>query len=72
MIEVNVEKEDGVWHQWWHNFRAYYMAQGVDMEDDAEITRTLAEWNAIDQDPDSTVFYFENERDQVVFMLRWA
>ena len=72
MIEVDVMNNKGVWHQWWHNFREYYVAQGVDMEDDKEITRVLAEWNAIDRDPESTVFYFEHERDHVMFMLRWA
>lgn len=72
MIEVNVQDERDCWHQWWHNFREYYIAQGVDMEDENEITRVLAEWNAIDQDPESTVFYFEHERDHVMFMLRWA
>ena len=44
----------------------------ADMEDDKEITRTLTEWNAIDEDPESTVFYFENEHDHLVFMLRFA
>lgn len=72
MIEVDVMDNYGKWKHWWHNFRDYYVAQGVDMEDEAEITRTLAEWNAIDQDPESTVFYFEHERDHVMFMLRWA
>lgn len=72
MIEVDVMNNKRVWHQWWHNFREYYVAQGVDMEDDKEITRVLAEWNAIDRDPESTVFYFEHERDHVMFMLRWA
>ena len=72
MIELDVMNEHGVWNQWWQNFRDYYIAQGVDMENEEEITRVLAEWNAIDRDPESTVFYFENERDQVMFMLRWA
>lgn len=72
MIEMDVMNEYGVWNQWWHNFYNYYVAQGVDMEDNKEITRTLAEWRAIDRDPDSTVFYFENEQDQLLFMLRWS
>jgi len=72
MIEVDVLNDLGDWHQWWRNFRDYYLAQGVDMEDDKEITRTLTEWNAIDEDPESTVFYFENEHDHLVFMLRFA
>lgn len=72
MIEIDVMNDHGEWNQWWHNFRDYYIAQGVDMEDEAEITRTLAEWNAIDKDPESTVFYFENEKDQLLFMLRWS
>ena len=72
MIEVDVMNNYGFWNHWWQNFRDYYMAQGVDMEDDKEITRTLAEWNAIDRDPESSVFYFEHERDHVVFMLRWS
>jgi len=72
MIEVDVMNNKGVWYQWWHNFREYYVAQGVDMEDEKEITRVLAEWNAIDRDSESTVFYFEHERDHVMFMLRWA
>lgn len=72
MIEVDVMNEYGVWNQWWHNFYEYYTKQGVDMENEEEITRTLAEWNAIDRDPESTVFYFEHERDHVMFMLRWT
>ena len=72
MIEVDVQNERGVWRQWWYNFRDYYIAQGVDMEDEKEITRTLAEWNAIDQDPESTVFYFEHERDHTMFMLKFS
>jgi len=72
MIEVNVLSEHDEWHPWWHKFRDYYIAQGIDMENEEEITRTLAEWNAIDKDPESTVFYFEHERDHVMFMLRWS
>jgi hypothetical protein len=72
MIEVDVMDRHHKWHPWWRNFRDYYTARGVDMDNDEEITRTLAEWNAIDQDPESTVFYFENEQDQVLFMLRWS
>lgn len=72
MIEVDVMNNQGTWHQWWRNFYDYYTNQGVNMEDESEITRTLAEWRAIDRDPDSTVFYFENEQDQVMFMLRWS
>ena len=72
MIELDVMNEHGVWNQWWQNFRDYYIAQGVDMENEEEITRTLAEWNAIDRDQESTVFYFENEKDHVMFMLRWS
>lgn len=72
MIEVDVLNDLGEWHQWWYKFREYYVQQGVDMENEVEITRTLAEWNAIDEDPESTVFYFENEHDHLVFMLRFA
>ena len=72
MIEVDVMDHQGVWNQWWENFRNYYIKHGVDMDDDNEITRVLAEWNAIDLDQESTVFYFEHERDQVMFMLRWT
>jgi hypothetical protein len=72
MIEVDVMNRHREWHPWWRNFRDYYTARGVDMDNDEEITRTLAEWNAIDKDPESTVFYFENERDQILFLLRWS
>lgn len=72
MIEMDVMNDYGVWQKWWRNFYEYHNAQGVDMEDDKEITRTLAEWRAIDRDPESTVFYFENEKDQMLFMLRWS
>jgi hypothetical protein len=72
MIAVDVNNEHDEWHQWWHNFRAYYIAQGVDMDNEDEITRVLAEWNAIDKDQDSSLFYFESEQDYVWFMLRWA
>ena len=73
MIEMDVMlNKDGTWAQWWHNFRDHYEEQGVDMDNEAEITRTLAEWNAVDKDPESTVFYFENEQDHVMFMLRWS
>lgn len=72
MIEVDVVNESGMWHQFWRNFYEYHMAQGVDMENENEITRVLAEWNAIDKDQESSMFYFEDERDHVMFMLRWA
>jgi len=72
MIEVDVMDNHGVWNQWWENFRDYYINRGVDMNDDDEISRVLAEWNAIDRDQESTVFYFEHERDHVMFMLRWS
>ena len=72
MIELDVMNDQGMWHQWWRNFYDYYTSQGINMENEHEITRMLKEWNAIDKDPESSVFYFENERDQVAFMLRWA
>jgi hypothetical protein len=72
MIEMNVLTDKEVWTQWWRNFHNYYVAQGVDMDDSDEITRALKEWRAIELDQESTLFYFENEQDQVLFMLRWA
>lgn len=72
MIEVDVlNKDTDEWHYWWLNFRNYYIAQGIDMRNNAEVKRTLAKWNAIDK-PQSTLFYFENEHDYLMFMLRWA
>jgi hypothetical protein len=72
MIEMDINTEHDVWHQWWQNFRDYYIAQGVDMEDENEITRVLQEWRAIELDQESTLFYFENEQDQMLFMLKFS
>jgi hypothetical protein len=72
MIELNILNQQDQWHKWWWHFHDYYESQGVDMDNKKEITRVLAEWNAIDLDPESTMFYFENEQDHVMFMLRWA
>jgi hypothetical protein len=72
MIEMNVLTDKEVWTQWWRNFHDYYMSQGVDMDDEDEITRMLKEWRAIELDQESTLFYFENEQDHTMFMLRWA
>lgn len=72
MIELDVMDERKSWHRWWYNFYNHYIEQGVNMEDASEITRTLALWNAIDdEDPESSKFYFDNEQDYVLFMLRW-
>ena len=72
MIEMNVLDDKQVWTQWWRNFYAFYRLQGVNMEDSDEITRVLKEWGAVDLDPESALFYFENEQDQLFFMLRWS
>ena len=72
MIEMNVLNSDDEWHKWWWNFTNYYKSIGIDMDNDEEITRMLKEWRAIDAGADSTLFYFENEQDHTMFMLRWA
>ena len=72
MIEMNVLDDKQVWTQWWRNFYDFYRLQGVNMEDSDEIARVLKEWGAVDLDPESALFYFENEQDQLFFMLRWS
>ena len=72
VIVMDVMNDKGTWHQWWHNFTDYYRSQGVDMEDEDEITRLLSEWRAVEEDQDSSIFYFENEHDRTLFLLRWA
>jgi len=72
MIEMNVLNSNDEWHKWWWNFTNHYKSIGIDMDNDEEITRMLKEWRAIDAGPDSTLFYFENEQDHTMFMLRWA
>jgi hypothetical protein len=72
MIEMNVVSKYDEWTTWWRNFYDYYVSQGVDMDNEDEITRMLKEWRAIELDQESTLFYFENEQDQLLFMLRWA
>ena len=72
MIEMNVVTAYDEWTQWWVNFHNYYVSQGVDMDNSDEITRALKEWRAIELDQDSTWFYFENEQDHLLFMLRWS
>ena len=72
MIEMNVLTDKEVWTQWWRNFHSYYVSRGVDMEDENEITRMLKEWRAVELDQESSLFYFENEQDHLLFMLRWA
>ena len=73
MIEMDTwDIDNGQWTPWWKKFYHYYEKQGIDMENTAEISRMLREWRAFEEDVDSTKFYFENERDQTFFMLRWA
>ena len=72
MIEVNVINERGVWTNWWRNFYEYHTAQGLDMQNGDVITQALTKWHAVEEDQESPVFYFEDERDYVMFMLRWA
>ena len=72
MIEMDINSERDEWHPWWRNFRDYYTAQGVDMDICDEITRVLKEWRAIELDQESTLFYFENEQDQMLFMLKFS
>ena len=71
MIEMDVVDDNGDWKPWWRNFYNYYENQGIDIGNAYEISRMLQEWNAIDADVDSTKFYFANEQDQTLFMLRW-
>ncbi len=71
MIVVDVNDQNDNWHQWWRNFRDYYWEQGVDMDNEGEITRALAEWNAIDDGEDTPTFHFLDEKDYMLFMLRW-
>lgn len=71
-ILLNVFKDaDQSWHNWWWNFHNYYTDQGVNFDAEEEITKVLAEWNAVDI-PDSGEFYFTNEHDHTMFMLRWS
>ena len=73
MIEVDIDKEGGYGrHHWWENFREYAESHGYNFDNAENITKALAEWNAIDKDPDSTKFYFENENDHLLFMLRFT
>lgn len=72
MIEVDINRADGRRHNWWENFRNYCESQGHNFSEAENITKALTEWNAIDKDPDSTKFYFENEQDHLLFMLRFA
>lgn len=72
MIEVSILESDESWKPFWRNFYAHYSAQGYTFEDEHEITKLLAEWRAIDKDTESPFFYFENEHDYLMFMLRWA
>lgn len=71
-IVLNVFKDaDQGWHDWWHNFHDYYTGQGIDFDSFEEITKVLAEWNAVDI-PDTSEFYFTSEQDYTMFMLRWS
>lgn len=73
-IDMNVYKnndENNDYHQWWYNFRDYYVDQGYDFDSNEEITRALNEWRAVDI-PDTGDFWFKNEIDHMVFMLRWS
>jgi hypothetical protein len=73
MIEMDTwDTDNGVWQPWWRNFYNYYEKQGINMNFTDEISRVLQEWNAFEEDVDSTKFHFENEQDQLVFLLRWA
>lgn len=72
MIEVNIMGPDEKWKPFWRNFYDYHTAHGHTFEDGDEITKLLAEWRAIDPDVESPLFYFENEQDHLLFMLRWA
>jgi hypothetical protein len=72
VIVMDVLNDEGTWHQWWQNFTDYYKSQGVDTEDEDEITRLLSEWRAVEEDQDSSIFYFENEHDLTLFLLRWS
>ena len=73
MIEMDVVSDDGRgWKPWWYNFCDYYEKQGVDIGDASEITKLLKKWNAVDLDQDSTKFYFKNEQDATMFLLRWS
>jgi len=72
MIELDVVNSGYEWEPWWENFHNYYSEQGYNMNSNEEIARALSEWNAIDPDPESTKFYFENEHDCLLFMLRWV
>lgn len=72
MIEMDVVDSNNNWKPWWRNFCDYYENQGINMGNANEISRVLRKWNAIEEDVDSTKFYFANEQDQTFFMLRWA
>lgn len=67
-VFANTNEEE--WHQWWWNFRNYYVDQGYNFDENADITRALKEWRAVDI-PDTGDFWFENAQDHMVFMLRW-
>ena len=72
MIEMDTwDIDNGCWQPWWYNFYSHYEKQGIDMNTD-EISLLLREWNAFEEDVDSTKFHFENEQDQLVFLLRWS
>jgi hypothetical protein len=73
MIEMDIDTQiGGGRHKWWLNFRDHCESEGHDFNDAKSITRALEKWNAIDKDPESTKFYFENEHDYLLFMLRFA
>ena len=73
MIEVDIDCYATTRrHHWWENFRDHSESLGYNFDDAENITKALAKWNAIDKDPDSTKFYFENEHDYLLFMLRFA
>ena len=73
MIEMDAwDTDNGQWKPWWRNFYNYYEKQGINMNFTDEISRVLREWNAFEEDVDSTKFHFENEQDQLVFLLRWS
>jgi hypothetical protein len=73
MIELDIDSETGTGRKhWWENFRDYAETQGYDFNEADSITQALSEWNAIDKDPETTKFYFENEHDYLLFMLRFS
>lgn len=69
MIRVSITDDAGSWQSWWENF-----AKFADQEwftNKTRLEQSLAKFNAFDV-PDTEFIAFRNEKDMVLFILRWS